>query len=454
MKKIDRREFCEKTGKVSAGLILLGLARTGLSKSRLPNLILITADDLGWRELGCYGNPYIHSPNLDRLAEEGVRFTNAFVTAPSCSPCRASIITGQTPHSVGVLGLTHIHKEFSLSPDEMTLPHALRTAGYVTALQGKWHASSFFDNLSQFGYQKRLGSYFPWIKSTKKACRFIERNRNRPFYLELNFIDTHRKAAIPFDFVKKFPVNPDEIKIPNYWAIPDWPEIREDVAGYYSHIANMDRKIGEVLDHLDHLGLSENTIVCFVSDNGAPYPGAKMFLYDRGIGTPFILRRPGLIQAGSVRDELVSVVDILPTFLDAAGMVIPASAQGRSLLPLGRGEKPAWRDAVFTEMTWHVNYHPMRSIRTREWKYILNLSEDPVGLDQCEPLKWAQRVAALPDQTCLRPRPPEELFYLPDDSNEQKNLAENPAYQAKKAELKARLIQWMKDTQDPYADKV
>ncbi len=450
MKKIDRREFYYKAGKAGSGLILLGLTRKGLSSERPPNIIFFTADDLGWKELGCYGNSFVHSPNIDRLAGQGVRFTNAFVTASSCAPCRASIMSGQTPHSVGVLGLTHIHKEFSLSPGETLYPRLLRDAGYATALQGKWHVADFTADWKPYGFDRRFGSYNLWIFSAKAACRFIERNKDRPFYLEMNFSDTHRKAAIHFDMVRKFRVDPDEIHVPEYWNLPDWPEIRKDMAGYYSHAANMDSKIGEVLDCLDECGLAGNTLVCFVSDNGPPFPGAKMFLYDRGIGTPLIMRWPERIEPGSVREELVSVIDIMPTFLEAAGLQIPGSCQGMSLLPLVRGGNTSWRDAVFSEMTWHVEYHPMRSIRTNEWKYIINLSDDPVGLDQCD-FKYYLELAEDPDQPFLKPRPPEELYSLPDDPNEQKNLADDPELQAKKAELKARLMNWMKDTKDPYA---
>jgi N-sulfoglucosamine sulfohydrolase len=450
MKEINRRDFCESAGKVGAGLVLLGLSRKGFSSNRPPNIILIVADDLGWKELGCCGNQDIHTPNLDRLAEQGVRFSNAFVTAPSCSPCRSSIVTGQAPHSVGVLGLTHIHKYFSLSTQETTYPKLLQKAGYVTAQQGKRHLAGNFTSLKPYGYEKVLGSYEPMIFSSKKACSFLDKNRHRPFYLELDFFDTHRLAAIPFGQVREFPVDPEKIHVPEYWALPDLPEIRDDAAGYYSHAANMDRKIGEVLDHLDRLGLSDNTLVCFVSDNGPPFPGAKMMLYDRGVGTPLIMRWPKKIKAGMTREELVSVIDIMPTFLEAAGIPVPEDVQGLSLLPLTRGERPAWRDAIFTEMTWHVDYHPMRSVRTDEWKYIWNLSNDPVPLDQCD-FEWFRRLAKAPGYPFGKPRPAEELYHLAEDRDEQKNLSDDPTFLSKKQELKNSLIKWMKNTNDPYA---
>jgi len=444
---MDRRGFVRGSAVLAAAPFL---AR-GKSAADRPNILLITADDLGWKDLSCYGSTNLHTPNIDALAEEGVRFTNAFVTSPSCSASRASIITGQAPHSVHVLGLTHIHTRYQMSRDVPTLPGRLQRAGYRTGIHGKWHVAAF-KMTGPYGYDTRMSVMR--IESSRKARGFITRNRNQPFYLELNFMQTHRpnfnKHA--FSAAKGFPVDPDSIEIPEYWRIPNWPEIRKDAAGYFSQAMEMDRIIGEIMDHLEDLGLAGRTLVLFVSDNGPPYPGCKMTLYDRGIGTPLIMRWPGELPSGAVRDGLVSTVDLMPTCLEAAGAAVPDAVQGTSLLPLAKGSRAAARDEVFAELTFHVTYAPMRAIRTRRWKYIENLSPDPTGLDQCEPFEWAHKAAREPGQRCCVLREEEELYDLSADPHEENNLVADPGHAVIKQELVARLHQWRKDTRDPFPD--
>lgn len=443
MDKIDRRDFVKGTTAAAA----LGCAtRNAGAEVEAPNVVLITADDLGWKELGCMGNTDISTPNIDRLAAGGVRFTNAFVTAPSCSASRASIITGKAPHTVHVLGLTHRHPRYQMSPQVPTMPAALKDTGYNTAIQGKWHVSTYKDT-RKFGYQKRLSILR--IKDSDQARRFISKNRGRRFYLELNYIQPHRLADGTFKMDPDFPVDPESIKVPDYWQIPDWPDVREDAARYYSQAARMDHLIGEVMDHLESEGLADNTLVIFVSDNGVPYPGCKTTCYDRGIGTPMIMRWPREIPAGAVSDALVSTVDIMPTVLDAAGAPCPP-VQGASLLPLAREEKKKVHDEVFAEVTYHVIYTPMRAIRTKDYKYIENLSPDPTGLDQNRNFEWAKKAAQEPGQRCCVLRPPEELYHLAADPDEKINLADDPARARVKNEMRERLHRWREETADPF----
>jgi len=418
-----------------------------------PNIVLLVADDLGWRDLGSYGNRQVRTPNLDRLAAEGMRFSHAFVAAPSCSASRASLITGRYPHSHGVTGLTHVRKRLMLSPFQTTLPEVLSENGYRTAIQGKWHVAPYLPT-GWYGYAERLSGILPKdfrIRSVAEATAFIEANASSAFYLELDFMDTHRDDRGEFEFAEGFPVDPEETRVPEYWALPDWPEIREEVARYYSNAAKMDAMIGQVLARLEELGLAEKTLVGFVSDNGPPFPGNKLTLYDRGIGTPLLLRWPGRIPAGAVNESLVSTIDLMPTLLEAAGCPIPPEVQGESLLPLIRGEsrRPA-RDAIFAEMTYHVDTLPMRAVRTARWKYIRSYSDDAVGLDQCAHMDWAHRVCELPSQGWTRPRVPEELYDLESDPNEQVNLAARPELEAELAMVRARLDRLMAETRDPY----
>ncbi len=442
---LGRRDFI-KSGAAAGGVSLLPRLARG---SERPNILLITADDLGWKDMGCYGHPDIQTPNLDALAGDGVRFTNAFVASPSCSASRASIITGQAPHSVGVLGLTHRHVQYQMDANILTMPQVLKDNGYFTGIHGKWHVAAF-KPAELFGYQLRMS--IMKIKDTAKAKWFISANRDRPFYLELNFMQTHRLDDGTFKMHKDFPVDPDSISVPDYWCLPNWRSIREDVARYYSQAARMDHMIGDILSHLDSLGLAENTLVIFVSDNGPPYPGCKTTCYDRGIGTPLILRWPAGLPAGEDREELVSTVDLMPTCLEAAGLRVPPMVQGSSLLPLAAGDAGDFRHEVFAEVTYHLLFTPMRAIRTSKYKYIENLNSTPTGLDQNKRFEWAQKVAELPDQKCCVPRPPEELFDLEKDPHEQNNLAESDEHADVKKDLIKRLHAWRERTDDPYPD--
>ena len=443
----NRRRFIQGSLLAAAGASFPKRSLKGKASSDRPNVILITGDDLGWRELGCCGNPDIRTPNLDELAGQGVRFTNAFVTAPSCSASRASIITGQAPHSVGVHGLTHVHRQYQMSATIPTLPRALRDSGYRTAIQGKWHVAAFKPT-GPYGYQHRLSLLK--VKDSRKARLYISANRNHPFYLELNFIQPHRLPGGIYQMDPEFAVDPNSIHVPAYWCLPDCPEIREDAARYFSQISRMDKIIGEVLDHLDRVGLADRTLVVLLGDNGAPYPGCKTTCYDRGIGVPLILRWPEGLPRGKVIETIVSTIDLMPTCLAAAGAPAPESVQGTSLLPLARGEVTELHDAVFAEVTYHVFYTPMRAIRTREWKFIANLSPDPTGLDENVNFDWARRAAEQPGQRCCLPRPPEELFHLSEDPNEQINLADDPALAQTKTGLQKTLQQWRSATRDPF----
>jgi N-sulfoglucosamine sulfohydrolase len=419
----------------------------------LPNVVLITADDLGWLDLSVYGNPNLRTPHLDRLAEEGVRFTRAFVSASSCSSSRASIMTGQYPHTNGVTALAHRHPGATLSPFHDTLADLLSAAGYETGLAGKWHVAPYLP-AGWYGYDERMGRVVdPWIREMGPILDFIGRHREHPFYLEINFMNTHRDDAGEFEFDPAFPVDPDSVRVPDYLHLPDWPEIRLELAKFYSQAMGMDAMIGTVLTTLDRLDLYENTIVLFVSDNGPPFPGSKMTLYDRGIATPLMIRWPARVPAGAVRRALVSTIDLLPTVLEATGQAVPEWVQGRSLLPLlAQGAPDRHRDAVFAEMTRHLDYIPTRAVRTERFKYIRNYSDIAIGLDQLQHMAWAHRLCDRPDQPWKRPRPPEELYDLAVDPHEQRNLVDDPASQAILEELRKRLDAHMEQTADPFLD--
>lgn len=444
----SRRDFLKEGAGFAAGVSLVPHGVVA-GKDR-PNIIVMIADNLGWKDLGCYGEENVSTPHIDRMADEGVKFNNAFVTAPSCSPSRATMISGQSPHSVDVLGLTHLYPHYQMPLSVETLPECLKKAGYTTVINGKWHVSPYRPT-SWYGYQKHLGMFA--IKEADKACKFISDNRDRPFFLEMNFMQTHRPGfpniSYAYEQHPDFPVDPEKVHVPDYYGLPDWPAIRKDVAAYFSQAAYMDHVIGQVTAHLEKEGLSENTLIIFVSDNGPMYPGGIGCCYDLGIGTPLIMRWPAGLDRGREVSGLCSTIDIMPTALSAAGVSVPPEVQGLSLLPAGRGEPEATHDAIFAEMTYHVKYTPMRAIRTHEYKYILNLNDEPVGLDMCKDFDWAVKAAKRPDVPGLEPRPPEELFDLRKDPTEKNNIADKPELVKVKNELRDKLERWRKDTDDP-----
>jgi arylsulfatase A-like enzyme len=415
--------------------------------------VLITADDLGWHDLSCTGNTNIETPNIDRLATDGVRFTNAFVTSSSCSPSRASLITGQYPHTHGVDGLTTLYPDKELPRGYQTLPALLVEQGYHTAIEGKWHVAPS-EQSTHYGYTEHLGTpiWYQLIRDTDRTIDFLERNRDRRFYLELNYMNTHRHVnSGRFQFDPDYILDPDAIDVPEYMNLPDWPEIRFELAMFYSQTLKMDAMVGEVLDALERLGLADDTLVLFLSDNGPPFPGNKLTLYGRGIGTPLLFRWPRLIQEARVIDGFVNEVDLMPTLLDLVGLPIPDDLQGRSFYrSLWDESTPVPADAVFSEMTYHVDYLPMRAVRTRELNYIRNYSDDPIGLDQCVFAEWAQRLAELPNHPWLEPRVEEELYDLTIDPHEQTNLATDPAYSSALESMRNRLDDHMARTADPY----
>ncbi len=462
IKKTSRRDFLFKTG-LGAAALGTAISASGcdpaFSKNpELPNIILITADDMGWKDLSCFGNKDIETRNIDRLAAEGVKFTNNFVVSSSCSPSRAALLTGQYPHTNGVTALTHRHKTKALKPFYNTLPSLLENAGYNTGLMGKWHVSPYLPS-SWYGYNERMTglglSKGDWVvDKADRAIAFMENNKQNRFYLEINFLQNHRIDHGKFYQDPKNPVNWEETHVPGYWALPDWDEIRQDVAKYYSQTLQMDNIIGDLLDYLDDAGLADNTMIVFLSDNGAPYPGNKMTLYDRGTGSPLLIRWPQKIKGDTRVANLMNSIDVMPTILEACGLDIPSEVQGKSFWQHAIGEKDnELHEAVFTEMTHHVFYLPTRAARTGKWKYIRNYSDIALGVDELDLTEWAHRLCELPNQPWKKPRVKEELYFLPNDPNEQNNLANNKSSSRDLAKMRKLLDDHMKRTNDPFLSK-
>jgi N-sulfoglucosamine sulfohydrolase len=420
-----------------------------MSLSAAPNFLLFIADDLAWDDLGAYGHPTLRTPNIDRLAVEGMRFDRAYVTTSSCSPSRASLITGRYPHATDAEQL-----HWRLPPDQTTFVERLRRSGYWTAAAGKWHLGDAvkdrFDVVREAdpaGFIKGAGSSSSgcedWVRTLK------ERPKDKPFFLWLAAIDPHRDYA-PGSF------KAEDVVVPPY--LPDLPEVRKDFADYYGEIERLDRFVGETLAELERQGASENTVVIFLSDNGRPFPRCKTTLYDSGIRTPLIVRWPARIAAGSVCGSLVSTVDVAPTLLSLAAVEAPPTLQGRSFAPLLENPGTSIREHVFAEKNWHDYEDRSRAVRTLKYKYIRNDYPDLAGTPPADGVRSPtfQAMRRLRDagrlepeqRQCFGKRPEEELYDLEGDPHELQNLAADSRYARILDRLQDALEAWEASTQD------
>ena len=398
-----------------------------------PNVLMVITHDTG-RHLGCYGRG-VETPNLDRLAGEGVVFSNFFCTAPQCSPSRASFLTGRYPHNNGLIGLAH--RGFRLNPDERLLPALLAREGYSTHIFGFQHESS--DPYS-LGYQEVVkGENDSCLSVTPLLLEFLSEKPREPFFAMVGFSETHRPFPEydgPVDNVQGLPY------------LPDVDDVRRDLAALYMLVRRVDRKVGEILGALDEAGLADNTLVVFTTDHGIAFPGAKATLYDPGIEIALLMRGPSGFEGGKQVDALLINNDFLPTVLDVCDIPIPGNVQGRSMLPLVRGELEGLHDRVFVEQTYHAAYDPLRGLRTERYKYIRSYEERPFwfppNVDGGLSKEVVRRLGYFD-----RPRPAEMLFDLEADPIERNNLADDPDYTDLLEGVRATLQRWMEETDDP-----
>ncbi len=423
---------------------LTGCAGVPTSTPARPNIVVILADDLAWDDLGAYGHPTLRTPNIDRLAREGLRFDRAYVTTSSCSPSRASLITGRYPHSADAEQL-----HWRLPPDQLTFVELLRTSGYWTAAAGKWHLGDAvkdrFDLVREAnpaGFIKGASTSSAsgcedWVRTLK------ERPKDRPFFLWLAAVDPHR------DY-ERGSFKPADVVVPPY--LPDVPEVRQDLADYYGEIERLDGYVGRVLAELP-----ENTLVLFLSDNGRPFPRCKTTLYESGIRTPLIARWPGRIEPG-VCGSLVSTVDVAPTLLSLAAVEAPPTLQGRSFVPLLDHPGTSIREQVFAEKNWHDYEDRSRAVRTLKYKYIRNDYADLAGTPPADAVRSPTFQALRrrrdagklePEQRqCFGKRPEEELYDVESDPHELENLAGDSRYVRILDKLQDALEAWEASTQD------
>ena len=352
------------------------------SAAEKPNVLFIVSEDNG-PELGCYGDPYARTPNLDRLASEGVRFQHAFVPLSICSPSRAAFLTGLHPHQNGQIGLA-THKFAMYDEDTPNIVTLLKPAGYCTGIIGKLHVNP--ESAFPFDFHAIPGANFNRKKSVKDyasaAARFLAEKGDKPFFLSVNFPDAH------LPFIRKAhgrpaePQSADDVK-PMSWAGADSPRLRNLVANYYNCLARLDIGVGLLLEELDRAGVADNTIIFYFGDHGAQFPRGKGSLYEGGLRVPLIVRWPGHAKQGIVRDELVSTLDILPTVLEAAGVTPPPDLTGRPLQEVLAGNDPAtWHKYVFALATGSFPRacFVQQSVRDTRYKLISNLRPDTKNL--------------------------------------------------------------------------
>ena len=403
-----------------------------------PNIVYLHSHDTG-RYVQPYGQQIV-TPNIQRLADQGLLFRQAFCAAPSCSGSRACLLTGQWAHVNGMTGLAH--RGWQLEDYGRHIVHPLREAGYWSALIGEQHLST---DPGVLGYDHVVDIGTTRVHSIAPAAKQLLRSRPpEPFFLSVGFFETHREFF-----------EPSSVRDALYGAppahLPDTPETRADMASFKASARSLDQGVGAVLHALDEQGLADNTLVVLTTDHGLPFPGAKGTLSDRGLGVMLVVRGPGGFHGGHVTDALVSQVDLYPTLCALAGAPLPDGLHGRSLLPLVRRETEQVRDELFAELTYHAAYDPMRAIRTRRHKLIRHFGDrlEPVLPNVDDSPSKALLVAAGWGRT---PRPQVELYDLLMDPGEMRNLAGLPAHADVEADLTARLDAWMHETDDPLLD--
>ncbi len=402
-----------------------------------PNILYIHSHDTG-RYIQPYGRA-IPTPNLQRLADEGVLFRQACCAGPTCSPSRAALLTGQSPHSAGMIGLAG--RGFPMNDYSRHLVHTLREAGYRSTLVGVQHVA---DGPRKIGYDEVVDlPGRPDVEHVAPAAEtFLKGRPAEPFFLSVGFMETHRKWE-----ELSAAADPRHVRTPD--PIPDAPETRRDMAGFIRLAGTLDSGIGRVLAALDEAGLAENTLVIATTDHGIAFPRMKCNLTDHGIGVMLILRGPGGFDGGKVSDALVSHVDLFPTLCDLLAIDPPAWLQGRSMMPLVRGEADETNEAIFAEVTYHAAYEPMRAVRTKRWKYIRRFGGRGrlvrPNCDQGPSKDWmlAHGWAEVP------PAAEEELYDLALDPNEAHNLAGEERCAEALEEMRGRLERWMHETADP-----
>jgi len=402
-----------------------------------PNIVIVTLHDAG-RQFGCYGQR-VHSPNVDRFAEEGVKFERAFSAAPVCSPARGAMMTGRYPQTNGLMGLTHGPWWWRLHDDERHLAQLLLERGYHTRQLGFQHEA---DDPERLGFETHipLDKEDGGRRDALEVAELFEqalpvmRRDDRPFYAQIGFFETHT----PFNDGRIVPDDPDRVEVPGF--IEDTPEARRYIADLNGAIRRADEAFGRIRAALNQENLAENTLVVFTVDHGVEYNRrAKWTCYDPGIEAALLMRWPGGgLLGGRTVPGVVSTVDVAPTVLDLLDGEVPAFMQGVSLAPVARGDTDrSPHDAVYSMF---VNAPEHRAVRTERYKLLRSF-----GASRMPPTPTRIDGPAASRHTT----PFMQLFDLEKDPCESNNVAGHADYAAVREALDEKLYQWLRDVGDP-----
>jgi arylsulfatase A-like enzyme len=426
-----------------------------MGRATQPNVIVFFTDQQRWDCSGLHGNPLELMPNFDRMAREGTHVAQSFTCQPVCGPARSCLQTGLYATRTGCW-----RNDIPLAPDARTLAHHFNDAGYHTGYIGKWHLASTENNVFGPVPEKARGGYREWLASnileftsqaydtnlfdgagqkvhlpgyrvdavTDAAIRFIDRNQAKPFFLFTSYIEPHHQNSsdsypAPAGYAERYR---------GRWVPPDLAALggstHRHLAGYFGMVKRLDEALGRLRDSLKSLDLEENTIVLFTSDHGCHFKTRndeyKRSCHDSSIRVPTAFTGPGFTGGGHLR-QLVSLVDLPPTLLDAAGLSVPADMQGRSLLPLLRGAAQDWPEEVFVQIS---ESQVGRAIRTDKWKYSV-VAPDQDGGKVSAAARYEEAF----------------LYDLENDPYELQNLIGRPAYRENARQLRERLLRRMRE---------
>jgi N-sulfoglucosamine sulfohydrolase len=481
---LSRRQFMQTVSSAAAGAILApGYLRSEPSRTSCrPNILYIVVHDLG-RAISPYGAP-VETPNLQAFANSGATLTQAFCSSPACSPSRGCAMTGLHAHKTGLMGVNDEGNPdfWQLAPTQRTIVHDLNAAGYQTVHCGFQHERHGKDADRHSGYQviakKRRGWPDTFIENAVDDALSWLRTRqagddDRPFYMNVGAMEAHMaviSGQLATDYNRKEVYGVDseaEVSVPE--DFPDNRFSREVLSQFWPCVRHLDREFGRLMQGLESLGLSDNTIVVFTTDHGAIGPRHKGTLYDGGTEIATLIRFPGHIAAGSHCDSLIGNVDFCPTLLEAAGVGIPPDLDGRSFWSSLIGSAEKKDDPILMELNYHLTYDPVRAWRTNNFLYLHNfhpqarhLYSAPEILQLPPPKRnqWPNSSVmsaesfSMPKLSAWPLRAREELYDLRTDPLQFRNLASNPAFSEQLTAFRAAVLNWMQKNEDLLAQGV
>ena len=428
--------------------ILISLLFSCTKPIEKPNIVIFIADDVSWDDLGCYGNEFVKTPNIDNLADDGLVFKNTYLTTSSCSPSRNSIITGRYPHNTGG---AELHTEPPL--EMISVGEILKNNGYYSVSSGKFHMGDYarrgFDEVQENREINGQGGESYWITALNN------KPENKPFFMWFASYDAHRVWR-DNEFSGSNP--PEKIKVPDY--LIDSSATRKDLADYYDEITRFDHYVGKVVEKLKKDGVFENTLIIVMADNGRPFPHSKTRLNNQGVKTPFIVSFPKLIsQNDKYSTSLISAIDIAPTVLDLANINIPESFQGVSFLEILKNPKKKFRNYVFAEHNWHDYEAHQRMVTDGKFMYIVNNRPefpqtgplDAINSPTYQDLKDALEngsISSIQNDIFVKPRSKEEFYDLDNDPFQFNNLISISKNNTRFLSLKNVLSSWIEETGD------